>query len=336
MKYTVGNILEAETEALVNTVNTAGVMGKGIALAFKKSFPENFKRYEKAVKDGSIDIGKVLLTKTDQLSPKYIINFPTKKHWRQPSKVEYIEKGLQSLISVIQENNIKSIAIPPLGSGNGRLRWNEVKVLIEKYLSPLSNNVDIVIYEPGYNDQTVTSKKSVELTPARAMLIYLLNRYRILGYSITMLVAQKMAYFLQGYGEPLNLQFEKGVYGPYSHQLLHLLQHLNGTFIHFKNEDNKPGTVITIKDEKLSLVEAYVKGMLTKEQQLRMENVLTLIEGFESPYGIELLATVDFIKKNFPDYSLEEIKSEIHNWTSRKKQLMKPHHIEIAYNRLSN
>ena len=334
MKYTVGNILEAQTEALVNTVNTTGVMGKGIALLFKKAFPENFKQYEKAAKNGSLAVGTMLVTHSDQLSPKYIINFPTKIHWRQPSKMEYIEKGLQSLVAVIKENNIQSIAIPPLGSGNGHLKWSEVKILIEKYLSPLSSSVDIIVYEPGYNDQTVVVKKAVELTPARAMLIYLLNRYRILGYSITMLVAQKMAYFLQTNGEMLNLNFEKGIYGPYSHQLLHLLQHLNGTFIQFRHEDNKPATIITMKEEKLSMVEAYVKGTLTQEQRERIEKVLLLIEGFESPYGIELLATVDFIMKNFPDYTIEQIQSEIHNWTTRKKQLMKPHHIEIAYKRL--
>lgn len=336
MKYTVGNILEAQVEALVNTVNTTGVMGKGIALAFKKAFPENFKEYEKAAKNGLLNVGTMLITETHRLTPKYIINFPTKKHWKQPSKLEYIETGLQALVTLIRQNNIHSIAIPPLGSGNGRLRWSEVKVLVEKYLSPLSSDVEIIVYEPGYNDQKVIEKKSVELTPARAMLMYLLNRYRVLGYSITMLVAQKMAYFLQEFGEELKLKFEKGPYGPYSHQLLHLLQYLNGSFIQFKHEDNKPGTIINIREEKFSLVEAYVKGVLSKDQLNRMERVLSLIEGFESPYGIELLATVDFVKKNFPQHSLDQVKSEIHNWTSRKKQIMKPHHIEIAYKRLLN
>ncbi|MDP1676267.1 MAG: hypothetical protein Q8L88_05320 [Bacteroidota bacterium] len=168
------------------------------------------------------------------------------------------------------------------------------------------------------------------ITNEQAMLVFVMSRYRILGYSINTLVAQYLAYFL---GTD-RITFEKSQYGPYSHQLLHLLQHLNGTFIQFRHEDNKPATVITMNEENLSMVDAYVKGNLTQEQRERIEKVLLLIEGFESPYGIELLATVDFIMKNFPQYTVEQIQSEIHNWTTRKKQLMKPHHIAIAYKRL--
>ena len=259
IRYTSGNILEAQTTAIVNTVNTVGVMGKGIALAFKKAFPDNFKRYEQAVLKGEVSIGKVFVTETGELSPKFILNFPTKQDWRYPSKLSYIEDGLNDLVKILNENKIDSISIPPLGCGNGKLAWKDVKILIEKYLNPISENIEILVYEPGYNDQVMVVNTKVSLTPARAMMIYLLDQYRVLGYSITLLVAQKIAYFLQRLGEPLRLEFEKGFYGPYSHQLFHLLKYLNGYFLKFKADENKPGTVIQIQDFRLEEVKEYFK-----------------------------------------------------------------------------
>ena len=128
IKYVTGNILDSDSEALINTVNTDGIMGKGIALQFKKAFPANFKLYQKACKDKIVDIGKLLITKDSSLASgtKFIINFPTKKSWRKPSEYSFIESGLDDLLRVTQLNNIKSIAIPPLGAGNGGLEWEKV------------------------------------------------------------------------------------------------------------------------------------------------------------------------------------------------------------------
>ncbi|HEC42737.1 MAG TPA: phosphatase [Bacteroides sp.] len=244
LRYTTGNILSSDNQALVNTVNTVGVMGKGIALSFKNAFPIVDYEYQKAIKEGEIKVGRVQVIKTNLITPEYIINFPTKKHWRQPSKLGYIDSGLQDLVKAIQEYKINSISIPPLGCGNGKLPWQRVKPLMECYLEPLSMDVEILIFEPGFNDQqSVDYNKKVHLTPARAMLLYLMNEYQILGYSINLLVAQKLAYFLQRFGEPLNLQYEKGYYGPYAHRLFHLLKYLNGSFIRFKEENNNPGTI---------------------------------------------------------------------------------------------
>ena len=283
IRYTSGNILEAQTTAIVNTVNTVGVMGKGIALAFKKAFPDNFKRYEQAVLKGEVSIGKVFVTETGELSPKFILNFPTKQDWRYPSKLSYIEDGLNDLVKILNENKIDSISIPPLGCGNGKLAWKDVKILIEKYLNPISGHIEILVYEPGYNDQVMVVNTKVSLTPARAMMIYLLDQYRVLGYSITLLVAQKIAYFLQRLGEPLRLEFEKGFYGPYSHQLFHLLKYLNGYFLKFKADENKPGTVIQIQDFRLEEVKEYFNKNVTETQKARIDKLLALIEGFESP-----------------------------------------------------
>ncbi len=147
--YQTGDLFESPAEALVNPVNTAGVMGKGLALQFKKIFSLNTRRYEEACKDGSIDIGKNLVVRdhSPTTGDKVIINFPTKKHWRNPSEYAYIESGLQDLIKVISAENIKSIAIPALGAGNGGLDWQVVKQMVEKHLSSLP--IDIFIYEPG-------------------------------------------------------------------------------------------------------------------------------------------------------------------------------------------
>src|SRR5271166_6058753 len=132
MRFLQGNLLDAPTEALVNTVNTVGVMGKGIALMFKEAFSENFKAYETACKRGEVRLGHMFVTEGKQLiGPKWIINFPTKKDWKHPSRIEWIEEGLLDLKRVILEKKIRSIALPPLGSGNGKLDWMDVRPRIE-------------------------------------------------------------------------------------------------------------------------------------------------------------------------------------------------------------
>jgi len=134
IRYVTGNILESNAQALVNTVNIVGVMGKGIALQFKKAFPNNFKAYAEACKSGEIDIGKLFVTWDSNVNSgeKIIINFPTKKDWRKPSEYTYVEDGLNDLIQVIETNQIKSIAIPPLGAGIGGLEWERVKKIIHQ------------------------------------------------------------------------------------------------------------------------------------------------------------------------------------------------------------
>lgn len=330
INYKVGNILESNSEALVNTVNTVGIMGKGIALAFKKSFPIVMEEYLKAIDQGQMVIGTVQVVKTDLITPKYVINFPTKKDWRHPSKVEYIDQGLKDLVGKIREYEIKSISIPPLGCGNGRLKWGTIKPLMLKYFEPLSDEVDFTIFEPGYSDQKMIQKNDVGLTAPRAMLIFLLKQYQVLGYSVNLLVAQKLSYLLQRFGEPLNLDFDKGHYGPYAHRLLHLLKYLNGYYIWFKEEDNKPGNVVNIDLKNYPKVEDYIGNRITPEQRERINKVLKAIEGFESPYGLELLATVDFIIQQTNTTQYDIIERDIHNWTSRKRSIMKPYHIEVA------
>jgi O-acetyl-ADP-ribose deacetylase (regulator of RNase III) len=148
LKYTHGDLLQAPTEALVNTVNEVGVMGKGIALVFRKAYPENYRIYEAACRAGEVRVGTMLTTRErDASGERWIINFPTKKHWRNPSKMEWVRDGLKDLVRVIREKNIRSIAVPALGCGNGGLEWSQVRREIELALGELSD-VEVLVYEP--------------------------------------------------------------------------------------------------------------------------------------------------------------------------------------------
>ena len=209
IEFKTGNLLDSDAEALVNTVNTVGVMGKGIALQFKNMFPNNFKIYAKACKNDEVKTGKLLVVEEQSLlgGKKVIINFPTKTDWRKPSEYSYIEQGLSDLVQIIRVRGIKSIAIPPLGSGNGGLDWNKVKQILNKYLSGV--DCRIYIYEPNAAIQEAMKKERVKLTPARAMLLSVLYDLVKNGEFVSEFAAEKIAYFLQRFGakETFNLHF---------------------------------------------------------------------------------------------------------------------------------
>ena len=336
-----GNIIETDAEALVNTVNTVGVMGKGVALQFKKAYPDNFKKYEKAAKDNKVQIGKVFVTETGKFTnPKYIINFPTKKHWRYPSKLEWIKEGLIDLQAFILKNNIKSIAIPPLGCGNGKLNWRDVKPLIEKALADIEG-LTTYLFEPYETVYSTSSPKTIskrpKLTAVRAMVIALLDRYTILGYELTVLEAQKLVYFLQRFGENLRLEFTKVTYGPYAEKLTHVLADLDGHYLFgMKQKTAKPFDKLEINQKEIEKIYGFIEENCTPVQKERLEMVYKLIEGFESPLGMELLATVDYVIENElkDNYTEPELIKKIYEWSERKKVLLKTNFITTAHQRL--
>ena len=207
IRYTTGNLLDARTEALVNTVNELGVMGKGIALMFREAFPDNRAAYEAACKQGKVRVGRMFVTENRALTgPRWIINFPTKKHWRHPSKLEWVRDGLEDLRRVLRDKKIKSVALPPLGCGNGGLEWVQVRATIESALSSLKG-IEVVVFEPMSAYQNIAKRKGVaELTPARAMIAELVRRYSILGLECTNLEIQKLAWFLQRMIQALQLE----------------------------------------------------------------------------------------------------------------------------------
>ncbi len=342
MIYTKGNLLEANAQALVNTVNTVGVMGKGIALQFREQFPYNYKVYAEACKAGTMQIGKMLVVKDKNLrDEKIIINFPTKTEWFKKSQYSYIEAGLKDLAKVIEANQITRIAMPPLGCGNGGLKWDRVKLLMEQYLGHL-RDVDIIVFEPNEAVKELLKQqeqnKEVNLTPARAMLLYAMFYYESLGENVSLFVANKLAYFLQRLGEKsLNrLKFEGYHYGPYSVQVEHLLHNINGKYLKGLEQMNaKAFESLELQYENLPEVSNYVRTQLTAEQRSKLSNLVKLIDGFQSALSLEILATVDFIKKDNPNFTIVDIKEAIFSWSERKKKLFQDKYIQIAFNHLN-
>jgi len=335
--YKTGNLLEAPVEALVNTVNTVGVMGKGIALQFKNAFPDNFKAYRDAVKSGSFQLGKVLVVPVNSIGKvRYIINFPTKDHWRYPSKIEWVESGLKDLRTKIRENHIKSIALPPLGCGNGGLDWEQVRPMIEKEMSDL--DMEVLVYEPSAEIQELLKKEerpsAARLTPVRAMLLQLLYNYRALGEFTSEFAAEKLSYFLQRFGEKqLKLDFQKGIYGPYSGKIRHILYTVNGYYLKgYEQKDAKPFEPLEMMVDKAPEIQLYIKNELSNEERDRLRKVADLINGFESPYGLELLATVDFLIQENNTLNKEVIFEKL--WSERKKDMFVKQHIDMAIKQL--
>lgn len=322
--YQTGNLLESSAQALVNTVNTLGVMGKGIALQFKNMFPSNYKLYVKACENKEVVIGKLFITEEEALlaGKKIIINFPTKTNWRLPSEYAYIESGMEDLVRVIKERNIQSIAIPPLGAGNGGLDWDKVKSILHHYLSAL--DCEIYVYEPSTAIREVMKKERVKLTPARAMLLSVLYDLVKSGEFVSEFAAEKIAYFLQRFGakEAFKLEFQPNFYGPYSGKVKHVLYYLNGSYIMgYSSKDKKPF-------EELGLIpdaESEVNGFLLQpENETYLQIVIKtkkFLSGFYSPFGLELLSTVDFIIQEKKVDTQEAIIQELGNWSDRKKTL---------------
>lgn len=339
MKFTTGNILASNAEALVNTVNTVGVMGKGIALQFKERFADNYALYAEACKRGEVNIGKMFITSTNSMiNPKWIINFPTKKHWIHKSKYEFINAGLDDLTIQIKERNIKSLAIPPLGAGQGGLDWQKVKSILIEKLSGL--DIEIIIYEPTADWQSIRQNIEIsKLTKPRALILSLINRYRQLGYEITLLEIQKLAYFLQRMGQPdLKLNYKQFHYGPYAHNLQHLLHQLeNGYLITSKSIlDSKPLDLVFLNTEQIGNIQSFIEKECNDSEKLRLKKVEQLINGYESPFGLELLSSVDWIIKENQETTFEPqlIKEKIKAWSARKDINFTIDHIRVSVNKL--
>jgi O-acetyl-ADP-ribose deacetylase (regulator of RNase III) len=335
-----GNLLDAQVEALVNTVNTVGVMGKGIALQFKKAFPENFDAYELACKAGEVRPGRMFIFETGALNgPRYIFNFPTKRHWRAPSRLEDIQSGLQALVKDVQRLKIKSIALPPLGCGNGGLAWREVRSLIEEAFATLCD-VQALVFPPTGSpspDKIKSRTKRPRMTAATAATLGIFGRYARFDYRLTLLEVQKLVYFLKEAGEPLpRTHFEKGPYGPYADSLRHVLNRLEGHYVQGFGDasQNRPDTPIWLLPGAAEEAEQFLATQ--PETVVRFGKVATLIEGFETPYGLELLATVHWVGRFEcgPGAAQEKIESAVFAWNPRKQALMKREHIGLALRRL--
>ncbi len=352
IKFLQGNLLDAPTEALVNTVNTVGVMGKGIALMFKEAFPGNFRAYEEAVKRKEVRVGHMFVAENLALDgPKWLINFPTKKHWRQPSKLEWIADGLKDLRTVIEERGIHSIALPPLGCGNGGLEWSDVRPEIARALAQLPD-VDVWVFEPTPRYQNVAKRTGVmKLTPARALVAEMIRRYWVLGIECTYLEVQKLCWFLEraiqelGVDDPLDLRFVADKYGPYSDRLRHLLNSLDGSYLHCDKRlsDAGPTDTIWFDEERRPFVDLFLKQEHSRPLRAILDRTAERIDGFESPLGLELLSTVDWlIEREHCTRSVNAIRDGLRQWPAgpeaadRKLRLFSDRLITLALDRLAD
>lgn len=337
IEFTTGDILKVEADALVNTVNCVGVMGRGIALQFKKAFPGNFKAYESACRRQEVRPGAMLVVETGELtSPRFIINFPTKRHWKGASRMEDIEAGLPALVAAIRERGIRSIAVPPLGCGLGGLAWNDVRPRIERALSQLEG-VRVIVLEPSGPppaDAIAKAKKVPNMTQGRAALVALMDRYlaSLLDPFVTLLEVQKLMYFTQAAGEDLKLRYVKAQYGPYAENLRHVLTAVEGHFISgYLDGGDAPDKELQLVPGALEDAKAVLKGH--PDTLARFERVQDLVHGFETSFGMELLATVHWVMADEGARADDDVVRAIHNWSDRKKQFS-PRQILLAKHRL--
>lgn len=337
ISYKNGDILSEDAEALVNTVNCVGVMGRGVALQFKRVYPENFKAYEKECHNSGVRPGSMFVFETGYLRPRYIINFPTKRHWRNNSRLADINLGLQSLVEEIRNRGIRSIAIPPLGCGEGKLNWAAVRNLMEESLADLKD-VQITIFTPSVSPATAKGSRSKDvpkMTPARATLVTLVHQYHtaLLAPLISLLELQKLMYFMQEAGENLKLKFTKAPHGPYAGNLRHLLNKMEGHMILGYNDGgDAPYKTLELMPDAMHDATTFLAD--SPETKANCDRVADLVEGFESPFGLELLSTVHWISHKENAKSFKDLVSKTHAW-STAKQKFSEHHLKIAADALA-
>ena len=337
MEFKTGDIFKTDAEALVNSVNCVGVMGRGIALQFKNMYPANFRAYAAACKREEVRPGRMFVYETGQLTnPRYIINFPTKRHWRSKSRIEDIESGIKALVQEVRTRDIRSMAMPPLATDLGGLKWEDVRPLIEAAMRELED-VRLIVFEPGSRPSDGRPNRSSDpptMTAGRASLVGLMYRYLhgLLDPFVTLLEVHKLMYFLQVSGEPLKLGYTKAHYGPYAENLRHVIKDMEGHILSGYadggDEPTKPLTLIP------GAIQDAAEFLQSRPETLeRFNSVATLVSGFESPFGLELLATVHWVATESPKPDLATVIRRTYDWNDHKYQFSE-RQIEIAYIRL--
>lgn len=324
IEYKKGNILAEDVEAVVNTVNCVGIMGRGIALQFKNSFPDNFKAYAAACKRSEVQPGRMFIYDTGRLTnPRYIVNFPTKRHWKGKSRMEDVDAGLVALAEEIRVRNIRSIAIPPLGSGLGGLDWSKVRPRIEAALCRI-DDLRVVIFEPSevnVDQRANNSSDAPKMTAGRAALVALMHRYLsgLLDPFISLLEVHKLMYFLQAADEPLKLRYAKALYGPFAENLSHVLRAVEGHLVAgYADGGDAPDKQLELVPGALDDASTFLKE--NTETVSRMNKVFDLVDGFETPFGLELLSTVHWVVTHEQATTLNDVVNKTYAWNDRKRQ----------------
>ena len=322
-----GDIVKADAEALVNTVNCVGFMGRGIALQFKRVFPANFTAYEAACRLDAVKPGRMLIFETGYLTgPRYIINFPTKRHWRGASRMGDIESGLRALVDEVHQRGIRSIAVPPLGCGLGGLDWRDVRPRIERAFAALPD-VRVLVFEPvgAPAGAVAVSLAAPKLTAGRATLVGLIARYlgALMDPSVSLLEVHKLMYFMQEAGEPLRLRYVKAEYGPYAENLRHVLSAVEGHLLTgYADGGDAPGKLMELVPGATADAESFLANK--PESRARYDRVADLVEGFETPFGMELLASVHWVATRENASSAKEATQAVYAWNERKRQFTEP------------
>lgn len=339
IELTRGDILKADSEALVNTVNCVGIMGRGIALQFRKAFPENYKAYRAACERNEVRPGILLVYDRRQLvHPRYVINFPTKRHWKANSRMEDIDAGLAALVEQVRSLKIRSIAVPPLGCGLGGLQWGDVRPRIEAAFRDLPE-VRVLLFEPAgapAAESMPTEQSAPRMTVGRAALLGLMNRYLAAAMDpfVSLLEIHKLLYFMQEAGEELNLRYRKALYGPYGENLRHVLTRIEGHFIRgYGDAEDKPDKQIQAVPEAVRLADEFLRGH--PETLERFDHVVRLIEGFETPFGMELLATVHWVATREGAGTPDEAVGATYAWNERKRMFTEQH-IHVTWGALES
>jgi len=331
-----GDMFAEPVEALVNTVNCVGVMGKGVALEFKNRWPANFRAYKSLCDARSLKPGQMFVFDTKELfssqGPRYLINFPTKAHWRSKSKMEYIEDGLDALVEAIREHGITSIAIPPLGCGNGGLDWADVRPAIEAKLSSL-NDIDIVLFAPkDAADAPEHVHSNLPMTFPRAILLKALNDLeRYFDGSFDRISLQKIAYFLQAFGVDFNLKFSRNLHGPYSEtlKLAYVAMDHHGMIDGFLDGDRQSH----VTPSGCAVANEFL-NKTNRQADVTIDRLSKLVQGYESPYGLELLSSVHWLAHHEGHFPVEKIIQEMLVWSEAKRNKFSEDAIRAAYYRL--
>lgn len=336
IRYSNGDMFADDCEALVNTVNCVGIMGRGVALQFKNRFPGNFKAYAAACKVGRVRCGRMFVFDTGGLiNPRWIINFPTKRHWRGRSRLEDIAEGLDDLVDVVERFGVHSISMPPLGCGLGGLDWRTVKPLIERKLAKIAD-CDVIVHEPNPSAiSAVVSAVAPKMTPGRAALVELVRKYlgAMIAPFVTLLEVHKLMYFLQEAGEPLRLDFVKAPHGPYAKNLSHVLNRIEGYFLYgYMDGGDRPDKQLNLVPHAVEEAEVFLLGQPNIKG--RIDRVLDLCEGFESPDGLELLASVHWLVSREGVTDVEAVMRGLDAWGESKRRFTR-RQVEIAFERLN-
>jgi O-acetyl-ADP-ribose deacetylase (regulator of RNase III)/uncharacterized protein YwgA len=335
LRFKSGDMFKERADALVNTVNSVGVMGKGVALEFKRRWPENFEVYRKACAANEVAPGKMLVFDRGGLvtdGPRYLVNFPTKTHWRSKSKLSYVEEGLDDLARVIRDYSISSLVMPPPGCGNGGLDWADVKPLIEKKLGQLPD-VEVIVFAPKIeNEAPEYLPTQFSMTFERAILLKALNELELyFDGSFDRISLQKVAYFLQAMGVNFGLKFAKNLHGPYS-------EPLKKAYLSFEKYGLIDGFLAGERQTHVTRRGyAMAEDFLSKQTPDGSETVLRLIhlvQGYESAYGLELLSSVHWLAHHEQHFPVERIVSALQDWSDHKRSSFTEDAIRIAYARL--